>query len=382
MPHPIRYFARRLSLAVVLTLALSSQVSATLSQSNERLYLPLTMRRWPPVPEVGPTLAAIDNSDLDNSYALTWTTVEDAAFYALQESATADFASPITYYDLQTTWSATNRSPGPRFYRIAGYNLYGVGPWSNPQSVTVFPLFVGLQIRWDGAGFIRMESAYDVGTHRTFNLDLRTDVDVIRSTNRHWYDPNPQGWTLDTWTSYYLASQGAYQSSTSPGDSDWKWSEPWKLAYWATFPDGIAYSGDNVFLVTGPHAGVTAFGVVYQYWELKNRDNVLVWQNGDWSQIAEPGLITLRFDAGSSHLLTYSDVLRRAYYQGNRTDYTVRYSDNLTAVSFFNGVVGTVSLSRTEPPGLPAPLSPTGGGPGEFAAGTSELHWVGAITPP
>lgn len=337
------------TIALALLLSGVTLTRPTLSQFEQLLFLPMTVRRWPPVPDA-PALNAIDNSDLDNVVTLTWTPPEDAGWYWVQESTDPAFANAAGYQNVSSLgYTIPNKIPGTYYYRVASVNAYGQGPWSNVQSVNIYPLFVGLQVRWDGAGYIRTNETYDVGIHETNALDLVTDVGILRLSAHQWYDPDPQGWGSDTWTTYYRASTGEYQSSSSPGNSDWKWGYGWYTAYGSEFSGGQATVGGQPFHVTGPHPSVTAFGVSFSYWEMTNAGSIVIWDGGQgWTQVLEPNTVVLRYDAGPSRLLVYSDLLRRYYQNGGATPNTVRYTENLTAASFFNGSIGNVMLDMND----------------------------------
>lgn len=92
----------------------------------------------PPDP---PVLSAIENSDGDPAYAVTWSAVAGAASYLLQESATANFSSPTTRYSGPlTALPVTGQSIGVWYYRVRAVNDAGApSAWSNVQSVTVLP---------------------------------------------------------------------------------------------------------------------------------------------------------------------------------------------------------------------------------------------------
>jgi len=303
-------------------------------------WLPMVFNRWPPIP-YKPTLNAIANADADNNYTVYWTEQPShlADTYRLQEATDPAFTTNLR--DVCTTWQQScdvnGKLPGRYYYRVQGYNGWGYGEWSNIQNVVIYPLFVGLNLRWDGAGYIRVEEYYDVGTHVTRDLNGLTDADTIRSHNQYWYDPNPKNWESDTWDSFYSVSTGYFKSSSVPGDPSWKWGNPWILPYDWNFSNGqIFLIEGQAFLVTGPHSGYTAFGKPVQYWRLVNRDTFLYWDaGGAWRQYVHPGDITLWYDAGNTRLCLHTDTLRRYYYQGNLTSYTVQYIDNLTASNSF-----------------------------------------------
>lgn len=307
-----------------------------------QIYLPLVMNRWPPIPST-PTLNQIDNTDQNNLFAITWVSVEFGSTYVLEESTDPSFANAnIVYQGATLSWTtpAQGKTPASYFYRLKARNSWGASSWSNIQTVTIYPLFVGLKLRWDGAGYIRGSEYYDVGTHWENNLDILTDPDTIRSSNRQWYDPNPEGWATDTWFSYYSISTGQWKSSSVPDDPSWKWGYSHLLGYTSQFSNGQIVTIDGqAFTVSGPYSGYTAFGKAVQYWQFVNNDKFLYWDGGgDWKQYCHPGDVTLRYDAGNSRLELYSSIMRRDYYQGNLTSDTVQYIENLTYANFFPGV--------------------------------------------
>jgi hypothetical protein len=199
------------------------------------------------------------------------------------------------------------------------------------------PLFVGLQLQWDGAGYVRGSNYYDIGFHQQNVLNGMTDTDTIRSHNYAWYSPNPLGLPSQTWDDYLSVSTGREKSSSLPPDPAWKWAYPWLIPYDVQFYNGqVVLVGNQAFIVSGPFAGYTAFGKSVQYWQLINRDKFLYWDGGgDWKQYVHVGDAILRYDSGFTRLLLYSNVLRRYYYKNNLTTDTVQYIMNLTQTNAF-----------------------------------------------
>lgn len=104
-----------------------------------RAYLPLIIRRWPPVPYV-PTLHPIDNPDGDGSYTVSWSSAELAQRYELQEDDEMGFGSPTNRYTGEnTSFAVANQPAGTWYYRARACNSYGCGGWSNVQSAPVNP---------------------------------------------------------------------------------------------------------------------------------------------------------------------------------------------------------------------------------------------------
>lgn len=106
---------------------------------NFRVYLPVVIRRYPPLPYT-PTLNAIDNSDGDGNYAVSWSAANLASTYELQEATNVAFTGATTVYSgTLTSWNVSGKPNGTYYYRVRGYNAYGYGSWSNVQSATVAP---------------------------------------------------------------------------------------------------------------------------------------------------------------------------------------------------------------------------------------------------
>lgn len=101
------------------------------------VYLPLAMRRWPPVP-YPPALNPISNPDGDGNYAVSWSAADGATTYQLHEDDNAAFSSPAEVYSGSgTSTSISGRAPGTYYYRVRGWNSFGFGGWSGTQPVTV-----------------------------------------------------------------------------------------------------------------------------------------------------------------------------------------------------------------------------------------------------
>lgn len=261
----------------------------------------------------------------------------------------------MVYAGAQTSWrTPENRLPGTYYYRVRGVNAYQSGAWSAAQSVRVYPLYVGLRCRYDGAGYIRSTSSFDVGTHTVFSFSALTDADVIRRDTHHWYDPDPQGWGEDYYLDYFSVSTGLFLSSPDPDDPDWKWGPPGRLGYDAALAQGVPVQvGGQLFSVQGPLNGYTAWGTPIQYWQLVNQSPILMWADGSgWEQRILPGDVTLRFDATGSTLKLYSSLKRTWYYDGAKQADTVQYIETLTAATSIAGSP-PVPLSAPGLAGLP-----------------------------
>jgi hypothetical protein len=347
------------------------------------VYLPLTMKRWPPVPSAS-HLSPIDNADQDNSYTVSWQQANLATTYVLQEATNASFSDArVVYQGYALSWSAPSpgKTPSTYYYRVKARNSWADSPWSNVQAVEVYPLFVGLELRWDGEGYIRGDyDNFDVGVHTERNCNGLTDPDTIRCHSDQWYDPNPEGWESESWDDYYSVSTGHFRSSSVPSDPSWKWGNPWILPYEWSFHNGQTFSlfGQD-FLVSGPHTGYTAFGQAVQYWKLVNKDRFLHWDGGgDWKAYVRAGDATLHYHAGSTRLLLHRDLRRTGYYKGDRTNETVQYITNLTSANVFATEATSVSSDYLALDLLKLPHSP---GAGDIAPAESGVQGGAWMTP-
>lgn len=339
----------------------TSQISPTIWNTTRdttivlsQIYLPLVVKRWPPIPYT-PSLDSIGNVDQDNYYTVSWTNADLAQTYILEEATSSNFSdSQIVYQGSSLSWTVPSpgKTPDHYYYRVKARNSWGDSPWSNLRTVTIYPLFVGLQLRWDGNGYIRGSEYADTGTHLQRTLNGLTDADTIRSHNYHWYSPNPYDWDSETWDTYYSVTSGYFKSSSVPGDPTWKWENPWILPYdWQFFNEQTVSIDGQAFIVSGPYSGYTAFGKLVQYWKLVNRDKFLYWNSGgSWTQYVHPSDITLHYEAGETRLLLYSNILRRYYYNGQITSDTVQYVENLTSADSFPSVSISIieKIDKTE----------------------------------
>lgn len=104
-----------------------------------RTYLPLVMKRWPPIPDT-PVLNPINNPNGSSSYTVSWQPAHLADTYTLQEATNPDFTGAVTRYTgTGTSWTATGKTPGTYYYRVKATNSWGDSGWSNAQQTTVWP---------------------------------------------------------------------------------------------------------------------------------------------------------------------------------------------------------------------------------------------------
>ena len=111
----------------------------TITPGIRRLYLPLILHIWPPLPEA-PILYTISNPDNDGDYDVSWSTAARANTYQLQEDDNGSFGSPIVVYQGPgTQQNFHGRSTGTYYYRVRGENGWGHSRWSDTRSVSVRP---------------------------------------------------------------------------------------------------------------------------------------------------------------------------------------------------------------------------------------------------
>ncbi len=156
-------------------------ITVTIRNGTRYIYLPLIMKRYPPVP-YAPVLA-LPSNDTYGNYQLSWTYSPDTdpfkpTSYTFQEATNASFTTPteetLPYTTLSRSYS--NKAVGTYYYRVRGNNAYGVGPWSNVQTVTVKPKgffddFSNTSSGWPRQVFTVdsravLDASYDNGTYR------------------------------------------------------------------------------------------------------------------------------------------------------------------------------------------------------------------------
>ena len=111
--------------------------TSTLPPPAFRVYLPIIMKVWPPIPDI-PMLYHIINPDGDGNYMVCWSTAARATRYTLEEDENPAFSSPTTRYTGSgTSWTASDKEMGMYYYRVRASNSWGNSGWSNAQSVSV-----------------------------------------------------------------------------------------------------------------------------------------------------------------------------------------------------------------------------------------------------
>ena len=118
------------------------QAPVDVTVGDAYVYLPLIMRRWPPIP-YAPTMNAIDNDDLDDAYTVSWTynyPNTPVITFTLQEATNRDFTEGVKSYTLAASSlskSISDQDSGTYYYRVRGVNAWGLGAWSNVVKTVV-----------------------------------------------------------------------------------------------------------------------------------------------------------------------------------------------------------------------------------------------------
>ncbi len=347
----------------------TDEPSPTATPTPRPLYLPRLLRFWPPVPDK-PILQPIYNGDQDNGYAVQWTPAARAQTYVLSEANDPSMAGArVVYQGPATAWAVPppGKTPATYFYSVKAQNSDGESGASGVQSVTIFPLFVGMQSRWDGVAQLRGSESVDIGNHGQRNVNALVDADTVNVHGSFWYDPNPLNWESDSWDAQYVLSTSRYKPSPSdpPDDGTVKWGYGWIASSATQFVNGQTLQVDGQpFSTSGPHAQA-AFGRQIQYWQLVNQTEILAYHDGDWKSYVRPGRAILWYDAASSHFLVHEDVTYAYYYKNRDSGDTGRDLGDLTSSNAYapaafadlaaDTVADTVSGPRSEEQGAAAP---------------------------
>lgn len=285
-----------------------------------------------------PTLAPIDNSDYNNRYTVQWQSVGTGINYLLEEAASEDFTgAQVVYQGILPSWLAENRTPGTYYYRVRVSADTSLGEWSDTSAVTIYPLFVGLDLAWQGMGGMTTQGVgAEIGYFWQEKIATYQDG-LVTSQGKQWFAPNPQQWPDEAWSSRYMVTTGAFVDTTLPADPQVKWGNPWLLPYGLSLHGVKAvYVDGQVFNITGPFQTTTLFGKTLSYWRMVNRDRFLYWEDGlGAAQYVESGESELWYEAGRTGLLLRQAIVRHVYSGGVNTGDTIHYDMNLAAANAF-----------------------------------------------
>jgi hypothetical protein len=146
----------------------SPVASAQTEMCPRLVYLPTVLNNFSTTPpSYPPILHPISNEDGDNSYSISWTAVERATSYVLEEDTNNSFTNPeIVYSNTLTTTSITVENTGMYYYRVRSVNNYGSSDWSNIVATEV--VNVG----------VVPEPGYYSGTSPTIHFDVTSTHQV------------------------------------------------------------------------------------------------------------------------------------------------------------------------------------------------------------
>ena len=217
-----------------------------------RVYLPVVLRGWPPVPTLGP----LPGSDCDGQYTVSWGAVPAADTYALQEATDCTFADPVQVYKGSgTSHMVTGQAVGTYCYRVRALGPGWASSWSNSQPVDVLDIPDAPALEpidnADGSGNYAVSwSAVDVA--RTYVL-TEARGDACREPAAVYTGPA---------TSYGITGLGAgrfcyyVQARNDCGHSEWS-SSRWVDVLWEAEPNNTGADAN------GPLAyGLTYFGTL------------------------------------------------------------------------------------------------------------------------
>jgi hypothetical protein len=237
--------------------------TVTSEDEDSYVYLPIVVRRWPPVPYT-PTLYSISNPDGDGNYTVSWSTAELASTYELQEDDNSTFSSPaVVYSGSGTSKYISGKTPATYYYRVRGCNSYGCGSWSQTRSVLVEPPcnWINIKIEYFEGAF---PNQWDVE-----DLDSRNGEYYWGKRNCRPYAGSYSGWAVGAGDGASLACGSNYPtyvyawmvygpfSLADASDAElnfqlWVNSElGYDGVFWGASTNGEDYSGSSLSGSTG-----------------------------------------------------------------------------------------------------------------------------------
>ena len=101
------------------------------------VYLPLTVKNWPPIPQ-SPVLNSITPPGDNPTYRVSWNPVDRADTYILERATHSDFSDMEELYNgPNTSHTVDSEGIARYYYRVKARNSWGDSGWSNVQSVEV-----------------------------------------------------------------------------------------------------------------------------------------------------------------------------------------------------------------------------------------------------
>ena len=189
-------------------------------------YLPLVLKRWPPIP-YDPVLNTINNPDRRDYYTVSWLYDHNdapATSFTLQEATDANFTNPTEYTTGSTSYLFTDKANGTYYYRVRGNNSYGSSGWSNVESTVV---------RWPPVPYAPTlnainnpdnQDSYTVSWVYNYTDILATSYVLQEATDANFTNPTEYV-TSDTSYSFSGKSRGTYyyrvKGRNSYGDGEW-----------------------------------------------------------------------------------------------------------------------------------------------------------------
>ena len=255
----------------------SSNNTSSATVGGSKLFLPIVMKRWPPIPDT-PVLNAVGSSGGGN-YTVSWNAAYLADTYTLQEDDNSSFSSPTTVYGpgASLSWNASSKPVGTYYYRVKATNSYGDSGWSNVQSVTVSPQQSGPTPGfWKNSGAGGEE--FTVSTDRAYvnNFAVYVTVSGCGDYKITHTESEPISNNQFSFSGSFYAS-GTFNSSTTASGSDgldhlyisgcgtvsssgsWSWNATWQYSDQVAFmPAHVvgpataepANATDNSYVVT------------------------------------------------------------------------------------------------------------------------------------
>lgn len=232
------------------------------------VYLPLVMRRWPPIPY--PPAISITTPDLGGNYTVSWTygaypAITTPTSYVLYESLDASFSTSTPYTSSSSTYAYnfTNKPNGLYYYRVRGFNAYGPGEWSQTVTASVSRIYHD--------EFSDPASGWHTGEDQRYNF----------------WDPNWPGWETVSYINYQDGHYRFYIPFTrhAGGDVDTWWVWP---AVSAPLPEAMKPIPDNYCIeARARFVSHTGSGVIWwAHWGIvfagnEGFDNIYTFQIND-----------------------------------------------------------------------------------------------------